>query len=235
MEGKQKGQMQTMSKVDVNKQNKRNSLLTNAYDLFVNQGFNKTTISDIAKNSGLAKGTFYLYFKDKYDLRDELIARKSAQLLLEAQQAMKVRPVPIRGLEDYLLAMVDYVLNYLQRNKMLLKFISKNLSWGIFRHAVEKTAENPSSSNLGEFYDNYLMALKADNYECDDPELLLFTIIELVSSTSFSCIMYESPCTMEEYLPHLHQTIHLILEGYRLPKRESDTREPATEATAAAV
>ncbi|MCI6639143.1 MAG: TetR/AcrR family transcriptional regulator, partial [Lachnospiraceae bacterium] len=118
-----------MSKVDVNKQNKRNSLLTNAYDLFVNQGFNKTTISDIAKNSGLAKGTFYLYFKDKYDLRDELIARKSAQLLLEAQQAMKVRPVPIRGLEDYLLAMVDYVLNYLQRNKMLLKFISKNLSW----------------------------------------------------------------------------------------------------------
>ena len=219
-----------MSKVDVNKQNKRNSLLTNAYDLFVNQGFNKTTISDIAKNSGLAKGTFYLYFKDKYDLRDELIARKSAQLLLEAQQAMKVRPVPIRGLEDYLLAMVDYVLNYLQRNKMLLKFISKNLSWGIFRHAVEKTAENPSSSNLGEFYDNYLMALKADNYECDDPELLLFTIIELVSSTSFSCIMYESPWTMEEYLPHLHQTSHLILEGYRLPKRESDTREPATEA-----
>ena len=49
-----------MSKIDLNKQNKRNSLLTNAYDLFVNQGFNKTTISDIAKHSGLAKGTFYL-------------------------------------------------------------------------------------------------------------------------------------------------------------------------------
>ena len=209
-----------MSKIDLNKQNKRNSLLTNAYDLFVNQGFNKTTISDIAKHSGLAKGTFYLYFKDKYDLRDELIARKSAQLLLEAQQAMKVRPVPIKGLEDYLLAMVDYVLNYLQRNKMLLKFITKNLSWGIFRHAVEKQTGGSTSNNLGEFYDTYLMALKADNYECDDPELLLFTIIELVSSTSYSCIMYDSPCSMEAYLPHLHQTIHLILEGYRLPKKQ---------------
>jgi len=216
-----------MGKIDVNKQNKRNSLLTNAYDLFVNQGFNKTTISDIAKNAGLAKGTFYLYFKDKYDLRDELIARKSAQLLLEAQQAMHFRPVPIRGLEDYLLAMVDYILNYLQRNKMLLKFISKNLSWGIFRHAVEKTTDTDATGNLGDIYENYLLALKEDHYECKDPELLLFTIIELANATSYSCIMYESPCTMEEYLPHLHQTLHLILEGYRLPKDQRETPEEA--------
>lgn len=52
-----------MGKVDENKQNKRSSLLSNAYDLFTERGFSKTTISDISKKSGLAKGTFYLYFR----------------------------------------------------------------------------------------------------------------------------------------------------------------------------
>ena len=73
-----------MGKAEQNKQNKRASLLQAAFDLFLNQGFHDTTISDISKKSGLAKGTFYLYFKDKYDLRDQLIARKSEQLLQEA-------------------------------------------------------------------------------------------------------------------------------------------------------
>ena len=48
---------------------KKNALLQTAFDLFRDKGFAKTTISDIVSDAGLAKGTFYLYFKDKYDLR----------------------------------------------------------------------------------------------------------------------------------------------------------------------
>lgn len=203
-----------MGKVEENKQNKRSSLLSNAYKLFLDKGFNKTTISDIANGAGLAKGTFYLYFKDKYDLRDELVARKSAQILMEAVEAVKLRPEPLETFEDYLMALVDYILNYLQRNKMQLKFISKNLSWGIFRHVIEKNS-NTDYANLGEFYEDFLQELKQNKYECDNPELLLFTIIELVSATGYSTIMYESPCDLQTYLPFLHQSIHQILEGYR--------------------
>jgi AcrR family transcriptional regulator len=210
-----------MGKVELNKQNKRSSLLQHAYELFVDRGFNKTTIADIAKHSGLAKGTFYLYFKDKYDLRDELVARKSGQLILEAQEALKVRPEPLHDFEEYLLALIDYILNYLQRNKMLLKFIAKNLSWGIFKHAVE-TPSSIESDNLSDIYKNYLHALEQTPYHYANPELLLFTIIELASSTGYSTILYESPCSLEAYLPHLHQSIHQILEGYRRPEMAED-------------
>lgn len=75
-----------MGKIERNKQTKRASLLQASFDLFVDKGFHQTTISDISKKSGLAKGTFYLYFKDKYDLRDQLVARKSGQLLQEASE-----------------------------------------------------------------------------------------------------------------------------------------------------
>lgn len=206
-------------KVESNKQFKRSSLLQTAYDLFVDKGFSKTTISDIAQKSGMAKGTFYLYFNDKYDLRDQLIARKSSQILLEAQEAMKQRPHPPEGFEAYLTAMIDYILNYLSRNKMMLRFISKNLSWGLFRHAVEKTAGEQDNS-LGLFYEGYLEALRKNKIVCEQPELMLFTIIELVSATGYSCILYSSPVSLEEYLPYLHRSIHQIIAGFEKPEKE---------------
>ena len=60
-----------MSKVDDNKKQKKQALYQAAFDLFTEKGFAKTTISEIAERSGLAKGTFYLYFQDKYELRDD--------------------------------------------------------------------------------------------------------------------------------------------------------------------
>ena len=49
-----------MGKIDNNKQMKRESLLDSAFSLFIDNGFNKTSISDIVNNAGVAKGTFCL-------------------------------------------------------------------------------------------------------------------------------------------------------------------------------
>ena len=38
---------------------------------FTSKGIQKTSISDIVEDAGVAKGTFYLYFKDKYDIRNK--------------------------------------------------------------------------------------------------------------------------------------------------------------------
>ncbi len=206
-----------MRKVDINKQNKRSSLLRSAYDLFTDRGFAKTTIADIVQRSGLAKGTFYLYFKDKYDLRDELVIRKSAQLLLDAYNEVKAGPEVPETLEEYLTAMIDHILLALSGNRMLLKFISKNLSWGFFQRAVRSESRS-EYADLSEFYQLYLARLgSTPDMDCPDPELLLFLIIELVNSTCYSCILYETPVSLEEYLPHLHLAIHQILLGYTKP------------------
>ena len=74
-----------MSKIETNKEQKRNSLLDSAFTLFIDNGFNKTSIADIVKKAGVAKGTFYLYFKDKYDIRNHLISHKANQVFQTAQ------------------------------------------------------------------------------------------------------------------------------------------------------
>ena len=73
-----------MGKVENNKKLKENSLLKTAFEFFTTKGFSKTSITDIVDKAGVAKGTFYLYFKDKYDIRNHLIAHKASQIFQAA-------------------------------------------------------------------------------------------------------------------------------------------------------
>ena len=65
-----------MGRVEENKKKKKEALFRTAYELFTTKGINSTAISDIVEKAGVAKGTFYLYFKDKYDIKNKLIAHK---------------------------------------------------------------------------------------------------------------------------------------------------------------
>ena len=59
---------------------KQSRLLDNAFKLFTQKGVKDTSIQEIVDGADVAKGTFYLYFKDKYEIRDVLIAQKSKKL-----------------------------------------------------------------------------------------------------------------------------------------------------------
>lgn len=54
-----------MGKLEENKKRKKQLLLDSSFDLFMKKGWLETTISDIVKQANVAKGTFYLYYKDK--------------------------------------------------------------------------------------------------------------------------------------------------------------------------
>ena len=119
-----------MGKLETNKKVKKNALLQNAFELFTDKGFAKTTISDIVSRAGLAKGTFYLYFKDKYDLRDKLIVYKAGQLFCDAYKALVSQP--INGFEQELLFVADYIIERLKKDHSLLQFLAKNSILGNF-------------------------------------------------------------------------------------------------------
>ncbi|MCD1296347.1 TetR/AcrR family transcriptional regulator [Methanocella sp. CWC-04] len=43
--------------------------------MFIEKGYDQTTVSDIVKNIGVAQGTFYYYFNSKEDVLNEVIER----------------------------------------------------------------------------------------------------------------------------------------------------------------
>ena len=75
-----------MGKVDENKKKKKEALFNTAYELFTTKGINATAISDIVEKAGVAKGTFYLYFKDKYDIKNNLPLSRLMNYLRKQQK-----------------------------------------------------------------------------------------------------------------------------------------------------
>ena len=217
--GKENGQSEEkyMGKVDENKQQKEDALFRSAYNLFMSKGISKTSIHDIVQDAGVAKGTFYLYFKDKFEIRDRLIARTAEKLFKAANTELKKVNVP--KFEDKIIFIADHIINALNEDKTLLTFISKNLSWGIFREAL--------TSNIAEddvnFKDVFYSMIDSAEYEIEEPEIMLFLITELVSSTCYSAILYEEPANIETIKPYLFTTIRGIIRQHETaPKAQAE-------------
>lgn len=196
-----------MGKVEENKQQKEDALFESAYDLFMTKGIAKTSIHDIVQNAGVAKGTFYLYFKDKYEIRDRLIAKTAGRLFHSANRELEKSQIP--QFEDKIIFIVDYVLDEMQKNKAVLQFVSKNLSWGIFRQAIESKEENTGVKELF-----YKLLEESPEVKLQAPETMLFLIIELASSTSYSTILENDPISYEELKPYLNASIRAIIRNH---------------------
>ncbi len=199
-----------MGKADLNKKLKMETLLNTSFELFTSKGLNKTSISDIVEKAGVAKGTFYLYFKDKYDIRNKLIAHKSSQLFMQAYDAMEKAGIVV--FEDRIVFIINYVLDELSKNKGLLAFIYKDLSWAVFKRALT----NPMSEgdlNFGEVYQNMI---DESGVNISDPEVMLFLIIELVGATGYSSIMYSDPVSLQDLKPHLEEVVRGIIARYKV-------------------
>ena len=55
---------------------RKNEILDAAEKLFVSRGYEKATVNDILVSAGIAKGTFYYYFKSKEKVLDAIIRRR---------------------------------------------------------------------------------------------------------------------------------------------------------------
>lgn len=204
-----------MGKIEQNKQQKKESLLDSAFSLFTSKGIHKTSISDIVEKSGVAKGTFYLYFKDKYDIRNRLISHKASQLFVNAERALA--RTDITDFVDQMLFIVDHIINQFCENQSLLLFISKNLSWGMFKTSLTTPSDDDTDFSI--IYDK---VISQKQYTFKDPEVMLFMIIELASSTCYSSILYSEPVGIEELKPHLYESIRSIIRIHTVDADKND-------------
>jgi len=82
-------------------------ILTKAKSLFSLRGFHSLTVSDIVDSLGIARGTFYLYFKSK----DEVYKRVLEEVVKELSRCFKLVPKekPLEQLRENLLQVLKLV------------------------------------------------------------------------------------------------------------------------------
>lgn len=189
---------------------KKQRLLNTAFNLFTQKGIKDTSIQEIVDNANVAKGTFYLYFKDKYEIQNILIAKESEKLLNDALE--KLHKNYIESFPDQIIFIINNIIDELQKQPTLLKFISKNLSWGVYNKSILKIYEN-SEKKEDSLFNLFLKGVEENNINLKNPEVTLFMIIELVSSTCFTSILEKEPLPIEEYKPFLYDAIRQFLKA----------------------
>lgn len=80
---------------------RREAILAAALDEFAERGFAAARLDDVAKRAGIAKGTIYLYFRDKETLFQELL---SAMLtpIIGGFEALGQADVPAKQLAEHM-------------------------------------------------------------------------------------------------------------------------------------
>jgi AcrR family transcriptional regulator len=114
---------------------RREAILAAALEEFSACGFAATRLDDVARRAGVAKGTIYLYFRDKESLFQELV-RAMLSPLVGVIEAAPLRDLPVRAVAEMI---VDVFVNeiYGTRRKDVIRLI---------------LAEGPRFPKLAEFY-----------------------------------------------------------------------------------
>lgn len=193
------------SKREINKYNKIKTMLHSAFQLFIENGFDNTSIDQITKKSKVAKGTFYLYFKDKIDIRNKIIIEKSTEVFEMAYNHINDNNYNNR--EDKIIDFCDYIINYLENDKALLSLIHKNISTSLYKEVLEK---NNSDNIIVKVLDELQKEFE-DIFTSEEFFINLFIILEMIGSVLYSSIIDEEPVTIDVIKPYLYRNIRKII------------------------
>lgn len=193
--------METGSK----KQHKMALLQESAYELFTSKGVHETSIDDIVRRASVAKGTFYLYFKDKYQLLDRIVLRKSAALIDAAASALEERLGREElAFEDKVIFFIDYVVNRLKRDRKLLSILHKNLADGLFARLAQ---EEEAAGVIARFTADFTARGASEK----EARMTLYIILEMVGSVCYSAVLGTLPCSIDDITPTLYGHIRRML------------------------
>ena len=190
------------------KDDKRNKFLDASFKLFVDKGLRNTSIQDIANEAGFGKGTFYYYFKDKYEVRRILIGLKSRSLFSNAFKKLNLQK-NIKQLSDKVIFVLNNLIDELNNQPDLLKFISKDLSYGLYKNALDEVFHENEQS----IFNLFAEGIKENGEKIKNPKILLSIIIELVSSTCYNSILYNQPLPIKDFKPYLFDNIKVLIEN----------------------
>src|SRR5215813_5114416 len=118
--GRSKGDAPQSARAD-RRERRRAAILAAALEEFAARGFAATRLDDVARRARIAKGTIYLYFRDKESLFQELV-RAMLSPLVGTIEAAPLRDLPIRAVAEMI---VDVFVNeiYGTRRKDVIRLI----------------------------------------------------------------------------------------------------------------
>lgn len=192
-------------KLEENKAIKENALLEAAFDLFTKTDINSTTIDNIVRKAGVAKGTFYLYYKNKYDLLEGIVVKKGSDLVRNAVLFTKRQQFTDRL--DKLTYFVSFIIDSLAQDKLLTRIMYKNLTLSLYKKVLDDPVHG---KNLKSLMEDFRAVVFGQGFSYEETDRLMFIVLEMISSACYSSILFGEPASIEEMKPIILKTIRKI-------------------------
>ncbi len=116
--------MKKLSRKERERLARKREILEAAQRVFAQKGFHQATIDEIAKEAELAKGTIYLYFKNKRELFYSLVEEKTEYLMNLIRKEAKKKEGPVEKLS----AITRHQLGFYEANRDFFKIITSESS-----------------------------------------------------------------------------------------------------------
>ena len=201
-----------MDKMLQKKNEKYQRLIAAAFDLFENNGISAVSIDDIVKKAGVAKGTFYLYFKDKFDLISKLILKKAAEYMNLTSESPD-----IKNDEDFdrcIKKYIDLLVEFLEKNKTLTLLIDKNV------HICVNVVIENREGTVKELYDKILSYFEDLGFSSQEISIKMYLFIDLIVSSCCNAILRSKPYSLNEVKPHLYDIVVMSIYGAEQAKKQ---------------
>ena len=179
---------------------KRYRIQMAAVQLFQEQGVESTSVNDIVKKANVAKGTFYVYYKDKTELISQILTKKHGCLMndimnLSYQRSQKEGSI-------WLLTFVEDIIAFYESNPDVLRMIQKNIT------NVMDTEEHRLLvlQEIDRLHDFLRTITKVG--ETQKQALTRFLLIlQMVGFICFNSMVFQQPDTMKEIKPLLMNAV----------------------------
>ena len=172
---------------------KKMKIIDTAFSLFKNSSVNSTAIDDIVKAAGIARGTFYLYFKDKNDLLEQIIIYKSTESIKAVIKNTFSHVInEEKDFYEMLRSFLNCFIDFLIDNREILPVVTKNLSSCI------KNLPEIHDKEIQAFYERFMEYMTGYGYTPELAHKTIFIVIDMTGSVCADAISQSKPYPIEE-------------------------------------
>jgi len=189
---------------------RRRDILDAALRLFVNRGFNETTVGDIAEEAGMGTGTVYLYFPSKEHVllglhdrfREENEALVAASAVDAVELAQRGEPVDFR---DTVNAIIDAVAKSFVANRDLAIVCTK------YRPELADPDYNPATEHSNLVARALSEGVRLGFIHTSDPEMTAYLFDAALAFNLHTHIAYGDPPDLDRFVAAAKEMVHKTL------------------------
>jgi AcrR family transcriptional regulator len=164
------------------KSKKFESILISARTLIEKEGFSNITMDKVAQNAGIAKGTIYLYFKNKNEVLEKVLENGFQRMFKRVSENVNSKTC----LEDKIKTLIYENLLYISENRYFFKTIFLDEMHVVFLKKKSQESFNLRRKKYAQFISEIIKKGVEDGKvkECTDPFKYGYFLISLIKTNA---------------------------------------------------